>query len=188
MTRYVNACKIPVTLPICQPSTPAPILEHNTTNHPDLLSDYFEEDISPGASNNDKKEIRPADITDNDDGNSRPADIDEQSPTTPNWTPRNGLLSESSRNFRKVTFSESEFPVGTPVSDTRYVHPGSRSNNPFHSFNDQLDYALAHYFAESETTKRNVDKFLSNPLMKLITKKLSYRNADEWMEKLSAIP
>ncbi len=75
-------------------------------------------------------------------------------------------------------FSESEFPVGTPVSDTRYIHLRSRSNNPFYPFNDQLDYALAHYFAESETTKRNVDKFLSNPLIKPITKKLSYRNSD----------
>ncbi len=187
LTRYVNACKIPVTLPNCQPSTPAPILEHNTTNHPDLPSDYFEEDISPETSNNDEEEIRLADTMGNDDENSRPADIDEQRPTTPNWTPRNGRLSESSRNFREVTFSKSKFPVGTPVSDTRYVHPGSRSNNPFHLFNDQLDYALAHYFAESETTKRNIDKFLSNPLMKPIIKKLSYRNEDEWMEKLSAI-
>lgn len=57
----------------------------------------------------------------------------------------------------------------------------------FHSFNDELDYALAHYFAESETTKDNVDKFFSNPLMRSINEKLSYRNADEWMEKLSNI-
>lgn len=28
----------------------------------------------------------------------------------------------------------------------------------FHPFNDELGYALAHYFAESETTKGNVDK------------------------------
>ncbi len=66
-----------VTLPSCQPSTPAPILEHNTTNHPDLPSDYFEEDISPAASNNNKEEIRTADTTGNDDENSRPADIDK---------------------------------------------------------------------------------------------------------------
>ncbi len=85
-------------------------------------------------------------------------------------------------------FSKSEFSVGTPVSDTRYKHLESQNNNPFYLFNDQLDYALADYFAESKTTKRNVDMFLSNPLMKLITKKLSYYNADEWMEKLSTIP
>ncbi len=65
--------------------------------------------------------------------------------------------------------------------------PGSRSNNPFHLFEDQLDYALAHYFAESETTKCNVDKFMSNLLIKPITEKLSYHNTDEWMEKLSVI-
>ncbi len=77
LTKHVKACKIPVTLPSCQPSTPAPILDYNTTNHPDLPSDYFEEDISPGASNNDKKEIRLPDTMGNDDENSRPADIDQ---------------------------------------------------------------------------------------------------------------
>ncbi len=136
LTRHVNSCKIPVTLPSCQPFTPVPILEHNTTNHLGLPSDYFEEDISPGVSNNDEEEIKPADTIDNDDENSRPADIDEQRPITPNWIPQNGLLSESSRNFREVMLCESEFPVGTPVSDTRYMHPGSRSNNPFYPFNN----------------------------------------------------
>ncbi len=175
-------------MPSCQPFTPAPILEYNTTNHPALPSDYFEEDISLKASNNDEEEIRPADTTDNDDENSKLADIDKKRLTIPNWTPQNGLLSELSRNFREVTFSKSKFLVGTPILDTRYVHPGSQSNNPFYLFNDQFDYALAHYFAESETTKRNFDKFLSNPLIKPITKKLSYCNTDEWIEELFAIP
>ncbi len=94
LTRHVNTCKIPVTLPSCQPSTPAPILQYNTNNHPDLPCDYFKEDISPGASNNDKEEIRPVDTTGNDNENSIPAGIDEQKPTKPNWTLRNGLLSE----------------------------------------------------------------------------------------------
>ncbi len=93
-----------------------------------------------------------------------------------------------SRNFKEVTFGKSKFLVGTPVLDIRYEDPRSQNNNPFYPFNDQLDYTLANYFAKSETTKHNVDKFLSNPLMKLITKKFSYRNADKWMEKLSAIP
>ncbi len=136
LTRHVNTCKILVTLPSCQPSTPAPILEYNTINHPDLPSDYFEEDISPRASNNDEEEIRLADTMGNNDENSRPADIDKQRPTTPNLISRNGLLRELSRNFREVTFSESKFPVGTPVLDTRYVHPRIRSNNPFYLFND----------------------------------------------------
>ncbi len=118
----------------------------------------------------------------------RPVNIDQQRRTTPNWTPRHGLLSELSQNFREVTFSESEFPVGISVLDTRYEYTGSQNNNSFYPFNDQLDYALADYFAESETTKHNVDKFLFNLLIKPITKKLSYRNVDEWIEKLFAIP
>ncbi len=84
LTKHINACKIPVILPYCQPSTLAPILEYNTINHPDLPSDYFKEDISLGISNNDEEEIRPADTTGHDDENSRPANIDEQRPTTPN--------------------------------------------------------------------------------------------------------
>ena len=47
---------------------------------------------------------------------------------------------------------------------------------------------MAQYFAELETTKGNVNKFLFDPLMIPLTKKLSYINADEWIEKLSKIP
>lgn len=87
-----------------------------------------------------------------------------------------------------MTFSESEFPAGIPVSDTQYEHFGSQNNNLFYLFNDQLDYALVYYFTELKTIKRNVDRFLINPLIKPIIKKLSYCNANEWMKKLSAIP
>ena len=87
-----------------------------------------------------------------------------------------------------MTFSESELPAGIPISDTRYEYLRSQNNNPFYLFNDQIDYALAHYFADSETTKRNADKFFTNPLMKPITKNLLYCNLDEWMANLSAIP
>ncbi len=74
-----------------------------------------------------------------------------------------------------------------PVLDIKYHHPGSQDDNPFHPFNDQLDYALVTYFAEFEATKDNVDRFLSNLLMSLLTEKLSYRNIDKWIEKLSDI-
>ena len=85
-------------------------------------------------------------------------------------------------------FSKTKFLAGTPVLDTQYNHLRSQYNNLFYSFNDQLDYALAHYFSELGTTKRNVYRFLTNSLMKHITEKLSYCNVDEWMEKLSDIP
>ena len=83
LTRHVNACKIPITLPSRQPSKPTAILEDNTTNRPDLPSDN-EEGISPGVSNHGEEGIRPAG---NDDEDIRPANIDQQRPTTPNWTP-----------------------------------------------------------------------------------------------------
>ncbi len=104
-------------------------------------------------------------------------------------TPQAGLLgSESSSSLREVRFSDQEFAASTPVSNIKYNHPGFQNDNLFHPFHDQLDYRLAKYFAESETIKSNVDKFLSDPLMAPLTEKLSYQNADEWMEKLSEIP
>ena len=39
---------------------------------------------------------------------------------------------------------------------------------------DLLDYALAHDFAESKTTKCNVNWFFTNPFLKPITKGLLY--------------
>ena len=182
LTRYVNACKILITLPSCQPSKPTVILEDNITNCPDLPLD--KEVINLGASNYGKEEIIP--INKNDD-KIRPANIDQQRPITPNWIPQNGLLKELFRNFKEVSFSEFKFPISIPVSNTRYEHSESQNNNLFYLFNDQLDYALTTYFAKSETTKYNVDKFLSNPLMKLITKKLSYCNVDKWTKKLFII-
>ncbi len=96
LIRYVNAHKIPVTLPSCQPFTPTPILEYNTTYYSNLPLDYFEKDISLGLSNNDKEEIRLVDTMGNVDENSRPVDIDKQKSTTTNWMPQNGRLSELS--------------------------------------------------------------------------------------------
>ena len=95
-------------------------------------------------------------------------------------TPRDRLLaSESLSSLREEWFIGNKFPAGTPVSDIKYNHPGLKHQNSFYPFNDQLDYTLAHYFAESEITKGNVNKFLSNPLMTPLIKKLSYKNADE---------
>lgn len=93
--------------------------------------------------------------------------------------PQNGLFSESSSTFKEIIFSNSKFLASISVSDTKYKQPRFSNNNLFNFFNYQLDYTLAHYFAESETTKRNVDKFLINLLIKRIIKKLSYYNIDE---------
>ncbi len=104
-------------------------------------------------------------------------------------TPQAGLLgSESSASLREVRFSDQEFAIGTLISNIKYNHLAFQNNNPFYSFYNQLNYGLAKYFAESETSKSNVDKFLSEPLIALLTDKLSYRNANEWIEKLSEIP
>ena len=102
--------------------------------------------------------------------------------------PQDELLASKSLSLLKEKwFTGKEFPAGILVSDIKYNHPGLKHQNSFYPFNDQLDYALAHYFAESETTKSNVNKFLSDPLMTPLTKKLSYKNADEWIKKLSEI-
>ena len=105
--------------------------------------------------------------------------MSRQRPGTPNWILQNGPLSKSSLCFREIMFNKYEFPAGTLVLNTRYKHLGHQNNNLFYPFNDQFDYILAYYFAELETTKRNIGKFLSNLLIKLITKNFSYCNSDE---------
>ena len=89
------------------------------------------------------------------------------------------FASESLSSLREVRFSKQEFSAGKPVSDIKHHHFGFQNNNLYYPFNDQLDYALANYFAESETTKSNVDRFLSNPLMAPLTEKLFYQDADK---------
>ena len=136
LTRHVNTFKVPISLPYCQLSNPDPVLNYNTTNPPDLPSDNDKEGITPEVFNyGDLKGTRPANIGNNKE-DIRPANIDKQRSATFNWTPWNGLLSELSSTFREVTFSESEFPVGRPISDTWYEHAESQNNNPFYPFID----------------------------------------------------
>ncbi len=97
------------------------------------------------------------------------------------------LGSKSSSFLSEIKFSDQEFSAGTTVSNIKYNHPRFQNNNSFYPFYDRLDHGLAKYFVESKTTKSNVDKFLSELLMASLTEKLFYRNADEWMEKLSEI-
>lgn len=84
LTRHINACKILITLLRHQLSTLALILKYNIINYSDLPSDNFGEDINPGASNNDEKEIRLVNTMENDNKNSKHMDIDQQKPITPN--------------------------------------------------------------------------------------------------------
>lgn len=77
LIRYVNACKIPISLPYCQLSNPDPVLDYNTTNSLDLPSDNNKKGITPKVSNYDDLErTKPADIG-NDEEDIRPTDIDE---------------------------------------------------------------------------------------------------------------
>lgn len=96
-----------------------PVLDYNTTNLLDLLSDNNKEYISLRVSYNSKERINPADI-DNDKEDIKPTDIDKKRLVTLNQTPWNRLLSESSFNFRKVIFSEAKFLINIQVLDTRY--------------------------------------------------------------------
>ena len=90
-------------------------------------------------------------------------------------TPQAGLFrSKSSLFLKKIWFCDQEFAADILVSNIKYNHLRFQNNNPFYLFHDQLDYGLAKYFAEFETIKSNIHKFLFEPLMAPLTKKLSY--------------
>lgn len=91
------------------------------------------------------------------------------------FTPQDGLLvSELSLFIKKIRLSKQKFPAGTFISYIKYDHLKSQNDNLFDLFNDQLDYVLAHCFIESEIIKDNINRFLSNLLITLFIKKLSY--------------
>ena len=92
---------------------------------------------------------------------------------------RNLFASEFLLALREEWFSSHEFSAITIISDIKYNHPRLQYKNCFYSFNNQLDYSLAHYFLELKTTKSNIDQFLTNPLMVFLIIKLSYKNADK---------
>ena len=105
---------------------------------------------------------------------------DTKSRTRVGRTPEDGIFrSKLLSSLREIRFSEQEFPASILISNIKYDHLRSQNDNLIYLFYNQLDYALAHYFAESETTKGNVDKFLSDPLIAPLTEKLSYQNTDK---------
>ena len=103
-------------------------------------------------------------------------------------TPCDGLFaSKSLLLLKKKWFTKNEFSASTSISNIKYNYLRLKHQNSFYPFNNQLDYTLAHYFAESDSTKSNINKFLFDPLMIPLTKKLSYKNADGWIKKLLEI-
>ena len=82
LTRYVNACKISITLPSRQPPKRTAILENNMTHRLDLPLD--KEDISPKASNYSKERIK---LASNNNDDIKLVNIDKQRPITSIWTP-----------------------------------------------------------------------------------------------------
>ncbi len=65
--------------------------------------------------------------------------------------PRKGLFaSESFLVLKEKWFNCHDFPTSIPISDKKYKYPRSKYKNSFYLFNNQFDYNLALYLAESE--------------------------------------
>lgn len=148
LTRHLNACKgqlYPKSAHEPPPHKPPPHQSHNEEN---LLGGNWENGV---------------DLL----GETVTTTTAKSTPKTPTEdTPQKKLFaSESLSALREEWFNSHEFPAGTPISDNKYKHPGSKHKNSFYPFNDKLDYGVAHYFADSKTTKGNVNKFLTDPLM-----------------------
>ncbi len=170
LTRHLNACTN--LLLRIQPNQNTSMLIED-----DDASDYFmhhEEEEYPPSNEEQKIRENQKDLIGQILDNKSLRDM------LPRHTPQAGLLeSELSSSLREVRFSNQEFIASTPVSNIKYNHFGFQNNNPFYPFHDQLDYGQTKYFAESKTTKSNIDKFLFDLLIALLTKKLSYQNTDK---------
>lgn len=101
--------------------------------------------------------------------------------------PQKGLFASKSLSMlEEKQFSIYKFSTGIPVLDMKYRYLGSKHKSNLYPFNYQFD-ALAYYFTKLEIAKGNINKFLTDPLMVFLTEKLSYKNTNEWIEKLSKI-
>ena len=65
------------------------------------------------------------------------------------------------------------------ILNIKYSYSGYQQDKVFHFFNNEVDYTLAYLFVESKITKCNMDKFLTNPLIKYINGQLLYQNIDK---------
>lgn len=83
------------------------------------------------------------------------------------------------KNFKEVIFNKFFFLFKILVLDIKYEHFRNKNNNLFYLLNNQLDYIMTYYFMELKIIKCNINKFLSNLLIKFIIKKLLYFNIDK---------
>lgn len=83
LIRYINTCKILITLPTSQSSNSISILEYNSHNWLNFLSDNNKKDINLGILNNSKVWIKSVNIN-NDKEDIKLINIDNQKPTTLN--------------------------------------------------------------------------------------------------------
>lgn len=97
------------------------------------------------------------------------------------------LVSEFLSLLKENLYTRSKFPTSTSILDNRYSHLKSQYNNFLYPFHYQLDYILAHYFAELKIIQYNINEILSYLLIVSFTKKLFYKNVDEQIKKLLKI-
>lgn len=135
-----------------------------------MLLNKFPKNISPSLLNKNKKKIRLVETINNSNKNSKLTDGDQQRLTLLNFILWNKPLYDLSQNFRHVIFSKSKFLVSILVLNTRYEYFRREISNLIYLFNNQFDFVLAENFTECEIFKHNIDKFLSNLLIKFILK------------------
>jgi len=95
-------------------------------------------------------------------------------------------------NFKIVTYEEGTGRLaGIPICEkfnTEWKTPfetiAHSSESPFSPFRSELDYGLAAYFHRRQLTKGDVDDFLYDKSLESIVSQLSYKNANQWQEKL----
>ncbi len=63
----------------------------------------------------------------------------------------------------------------------------TKKKNRYESFQSEKNYAFAHWLHQSENSKKDVDKFFQNSRLNKFHQELSFKNDDQWLNKLSKI-
>ncbi len=63
----------------------------------------------------------------------------------------------------------------------------TKKKNKYESFQSEKNYAFAHWLHQSENSKKDVDKFFQDSRLNKFHQELSFKNDDQWLNKLNKI-
>jgi hypothetical protein len=92
------------------------------------------------------------------------------------------------KSYKKTTHRKIETIIDININndDSQFMLETEKKNR-YESFQNEKNYAFAHWLHQSENSKNNVDRFFQNSRLNKFHQELSFKNDDQWLNKLNKI-